>query len=212
MEKENTEYTREQRLEIEEQALQALLQYGVKFSVPLKIEPQDPPKWVRLWNKYFPKRVKVYKDKRIPKNWDVDIVEIPDVNLGITKHVYMRNFFIKPLYLGTIDLVRLLSIEIEYNEGKVQEEALKESGRLMKYNRLMAKIVAIATLNCSEVADQRNKDVKELQKFFFSHLTSSRLQKLCLTIDKMSDKAGFINSIRLISRVATTTPKADRVE
>lgn len=36
---EERELTREERLDIEEQAIQALLQHGVKFSVPLKIEP-----------------------------------------------------------------------------------------------------------------------------------------------------------------------------
>lgn len=212
MDKEGIEYTREQRLEIEEQALQALLQYGIKFSVPLKIEPKDPPKRIQWWNKHFPKRVKVWRDERIPKSWDVDTVETPDINLGKTRNVYMRNFYIKPLYLGTIDLIRMQSIEIEYNEGKIQDEPMKESERLMKYNKLMAKIVAIATLNCCDVADQGYKEVKELQQFFLEHLTSARLQKLCSIIDKMSDKAGFINSIRLIFRAGTTSPKADRVE
>ena len=36
---EQKELTKEQRLEIEENALQALLQMGCKFSVPLKIYP-----------------------------------------------------------------------------------------------------------------------------------------------------------------------------
>ena len=37
MEEKPKELTREQQLEIEEQAIQALLDMGVKFSVPLKI-------------------------------------------------------------------------------------------------------------------------------------------------------------------------------
>ena len=54
MEEKPKELTREQQLEIEEQAIQALIQMGVKFSVPLKINPVKPPKWVRWWNKHFP--------------------------------------------------------------------------------------------------------------------------------------------------------------
>ena len=53
MEEKPKELTREQQLEIEEQAIQALLDMGVKFSVPLKINPVKPPKWVRWWNKHF---------------------------------------------------------------------------------------------------------------------------------------------------------------
>ncbi|HBG40088.1 MAG TPA: hypothetical protein DDW85_01575 [Porphyromonadaceae bacterium] len=209
---EEKEYTREERLEIEERAIQALLQYGVKFSVPLKIKPKEVPKWIRVWNKYFPKHVKVWRDKRIPKKWNLDIVEIPDVNTGRSVKTYMRYFHIKPLYLGTIDLIRMLSIEMEYDETKIQEKPFEESNRLLKYQKLMAKIAAIATLNSCEAAKQDSKEVKELQNFFLSHLTSSRLQKLFVTIDRMSDKAGFTNSIRLISPAGTTVPKADRVE
>mgnify|MGYP000208280783 CR=1 FL=1 len=36
--------TKEERLELEEKAIEALLQLGVKFSVPLKIYPVKPPK------------------------------------------------------------------------------------------------------------------------------------------------------------------------
>lgn len=211
--KELSELSREERLDIEEQAIQALLQYGVKFSVPLKIEPVAIPKRILWWNRHFPKFAKSWRDKRIPEDWNVEIVEIPDIILGRTKEVYMRHFHVKPLYLGTIDFIRMLSIEMEYNEQSIQENPAVESENLGKYTSLMAKIVAVATLNCCEISDPLYKEVKSLQKFFKNHLTVMRLQKLCLTINQMSNKAGFTSSIRLILQVETETkPKADRIE
>ena len=61
------ELTREERLEIEEKAIQALVNMGVKFNVPLKINPVKPPRFIRWWNKHFPNHVKMWRDKRIPK-------------------------------------------------------------------------------------------------------------------------------------------------
>lgn len=204
--------SREKQLELEEQAIEALLSYGVRFSVPLKIEIKQPPKWIRALGLVFPKLIKSWRNKEIPKDWNVDIVEVADLNESINKNIYKRNFHIKPLYLGTMDIIRKMAIEIDFDEQKLQDNAIPESERLMKHIPLMAKMVAVATINCSEVAKVDSKEVSDLQKFFLSHLTSSRLQKLCGIIGKMSDKAGFTNSIRLIRSVEATTPKADRVE
>ena len=76
------ELTREERLDIEERAIQALIDMGVKFSVPLKITPGKPSKWILWWNKMFPSKAKIWRDKRIPKDWNVTTEEIPDANLG----------------------------------------------------------------------------------------------------------------------------------
>lgn len=208
------ELSREERLEMEEKAIQALLQYGVKFSVPLKIKPIKTPKRIMLWNRLFPKYPKTWVDKRIPDEWDVSISDIMDMNSAQTNEVYMRHFHIKPLYLGTIDYIRMLSIEMEYNEENIQENPIQESSKLMKYVPLMAKMVAVATLNCCSLSDPLNKEVKQLSKFYAEHLTVARLFTLCQAINQMSNRAGFTNSIRLILQVdtATTKPKADRIE
>lgn len=209
---EQKELTRDEQLELEQQAIEALLQYGVKFTVPLKIEPKEPPVWIRTWNRYFPKHVKVWRDKRIPKKWNVEKTTVVDINENTTKDIYVRVFHIKPLMLGTTDMIRKLAIEMEYSEQSLQENPIPESERLMKFIPTMAKMAAVAVLNKSEIADVNNKEVLKLQKFFLSHLTSARLQKLCIAIGKMSDKAGFLNSTRLILQVGTTQPKASRVE
>lgn len=206
------EFSREKQLELEEQAIEALLSYGVRFSVPLKIEVKQPPKWIRTLGLVFPKLLRSWRNKDIPKDWNVEIAEVADLNESATKLTYKRHFHIKPLYLGTMDIIRKMAIEIDFDEQRLQESAIPEGERLMKHIPLMAKMVAIATINCSEVAKIDSKEVSDLQKFFLSHLTSSRLQKLCGIIGKMSDKAGFTNSIRLIRSVEATAPKADRVE
>ena len=51
------ELTREERLEIEEKAIQALVNMGEKFNVPLKINPVKPPRFLRWWNKHFQNHV-----------------------------------------------------------------------------------------------------------------------------------------------------------
>lgn len=206
------ELTREERLEIEEQAIQALLQMGIKFSIPLKIEPRTTPRWVLLWNKMFPGRSINWRDRRIPKDWITDVIDIPDVNFGMTRKTIVRQFHIKPLYLGTIDALRRLYLEIEYNEEAIQENPLSESKELFKYTTLMAEIAAVATINSGEVTNPLSKEAKELKKFFMQHLTVGRLQKLTGVVNQMMNPGGFTTSIRLIKEVGTTKPRADRIE
>nr|DAO80142.1 MAG TPA: hypothetical protein [Caudoviricetes sp.] len=211
---EQEELTREQRLEIEDKALQALLNMGCKFSVPLKIYPVKPSKWYNFLKRTFPKRTKVWHDKRIPKGWNVSVVEIPDVETERMKEVYMRHFNVKPLYLGTIDRLRQMYIGIEYDEKTIQEQPIQETKRLFKYTKQMADIAAVAVINDPTVAEKESKAVKELSKFFMEHLTVTRLQKLTAIISQMMNPAGFTTSIRLIREVGTTkpNPKAQRIE
>ena len=200
MEEKPKELTREQQLEIEEQAIQALIQMGVKFSVPLKINPVKPPKWVRWWNKHFPNHVKVWHDRRIPKDWNVSVMELPDTDKGKMVEVYMRQFHVKPLYLGTIDYLRKLYLQIELNEEKIQEQPTQEAKKYFKYISLMAEIAAVAT--------------KILRDFFIEHLTVPRLKQLADVISQMMNAGGFTSSIISIREVGTTKPKnrADMIE
>lgn len=209
------ELTREERLEIEEKAIQALVNMGVKFNVPLKINPVKPPRFISWWNKHFPNHVKMWRDRRIPKGWDVSETEVPNAALQTMERVYMRQFFIKPLYLGTIDCLRRLYINIEYDEEKIQKEPIQESKRLFKYVPLMAEIAAVAVLNNPIVADAGSREVKRLKQFFMEHLTVTRLQQLSDVISQMMNPGGFTSSIRSIREIGTTQPektKANRVE
>jgi hypothetical protein len=209
MAEDRKELTREQQLEIEEKAIEALIQMGVRFSVPLKIHPVKPPKLIEWWNRHFPKHLKNWRNKRLPKTWDVTTTEIPDANVGMMKEVYVRNFVIKPLYLGTIDYLRKLYIQIEYSEEEIQENPLLESKKLFKYVPLMAEIAAVAVVNSSSLTDPLSKEVKELQAFFMAHLTVARLKKLSDIISQMMNPGGFTSSIRSIMGIGTTKPKQE---
>ena len=210
------ELTREERLEIEEKAIQALVNMGVKFNVPLKINPVKPPRFIRWWNKHFPNHVKMWRDKRIPKGWDVSETEVPNAALQTMERVYMRHFHLKPLYLGTMDCLRRLYLNIEYDEEKIQAEPIQESKRLFKYIPLMAEIAAVAVLNNPVVADKEYR----LLEYFMTHQgvalsRITRLEKLADVISQMMNPGGFTSSIRSIREIGTTNPKklkANRVE
>ena len=204
--------TKEERLELEEKAIEALLQLGVKFSVPLKIYPVKPPKRVLWWNRTFPKMARIWRDKRIPVDWDVSVMEVPDADKGKMVDMYMRNFHIKPLYLGTIDYLRKLYIQIEYNEKDIQEQPIQESKKLFKYIPLMAEIAAVAVINSPEITNKRSKEVEQLKTFFINHLTVARLKKLSDVISQMMNPGGFTSSIRSRREVGMTKPKANLIE
>ena len=209
--------TREERLELEEKAIQVLLDMGVKFSVPLKINPVNPPRRISWWNRHFPNHVKVWRDRRIPKGWNVSVEDMPDATLGTVKRMYVRHFHVKPLYLGTIDILRKLYLNIEYDEEKIEGQPIKESKKLFRYIPLMAEIAAVAIINNPAVADPLSKEVDELQKFLMEHLTVNRLKKLTDVISQMMNPAGFTSSIRSIreagtTKAPTTQPKAELIE
>lgn len=208
----NEELTQAQRLEIEQKAIDALISMGVRFSVPLKIEPRKAPKSLIWWNTHFPSRAKAWNDPQIPKGWNVTLEDLPDVDLGTTRKTYVRHFHVKPLYLGTIDAVRKLYLQIEFDEGNIEKEPIQETKRLFKYIPVMAEIAAIAIINNPEVANPMSKEVLDLKEFLIAHLTVSRLAKLTAVISTMMNPGGFTNSIRSILEIGTTKPKADLVE
>lgn len=211
-----TDLTREERLEIEEKAIQALLDMGVKFSVPLRIYPVKPPRIVTWFNRHFPGHAIVWRDNRIPKGWDVTEEDVPDPATGTMRRVYMRHFHVKPLYLGTIDFLRKLYLTIEYDEEKIQEQPIQETKRLFKYIPLVAKIASVAVINDPSVTDPTNPAVKDLAHFFTEHLTVARMKRLADVISQMMNAGGFTSSIRSIREIGTTKPKtearADRIE
>lgn len=208
---EDKDLTRQQRLEIEEKAIDALLNMGVKFSVPLKIYPVKPPRLIRWWNKKYPKKAKIWRDKRIPKSWDVSEADVPNVDKSKIDHIYQRHFYIKPLFLGTIDYLRKLYIQIDYDEEAIQDQPIQESKKLFKYIPLMAEIAAVAIINDPTII-KPNSEVKVLKKFLIDHLTVARLKKLSDVISQMMNPGGFTSSIRSMVEMGTTKPKEDRAD
>lgn len=200
--------TREQRLELEEKAIETLLSMGCRFSVPLKIKPLSEPKW-RQWALVHLGLFKApRKDRRLPKEWDVTTLEVPNADTMQMDLIYQRNFHLKPLYLGTIDVLRRLFLQIEFNEQNIQDNPLEESPKLFQYTKLMAQIAAVAVINSPEIVNPLgSKPVNELSEFFLTHLTVARLKKLASTISVMMDTEGFTSSIRLIRGLGLTKPQ-----
>lgn len=206
------ELTREQKIALEEKAVQALLDMGVKFSVPLDMDIKEQPRWVSWWNKHFPKHPYHWRDKRIPKDWDVSLDEIPSTDHQGMEKVYQRHFYIKPLYLGTIDTIRALYLNIEFDEGKVKEAPAAENRRLFKYIPLMAQIASVAVINNPSITDLTAPSVERLKDFFIHHLTVNFLKRLCDIIATAMNTVGFTNSIISITEISTTKPKSDMIE
>lgn len=211
---EQPELTREERLEIEEKAIQTLIDMGVRFKVPLRINPVNPPKRIAWWNKNFPDHLIVWRDKRIPKDWDVTLEDMPDPDKKELRKMYVRHFRITPLYLGTIDRIRSLYLQIEYDEDKLQELPQQEGKKLFKYIGLVAEIAAVAVLNNPTVSDPSSSEVRQLKQFFIDNLNVNRLKRLADVISQMMNAGGFTSSIRSIREIGATkpTPRANLVE
>ena len=201
------ELTREERLEIEEKAIQTLIDMGVKFNVPLDINPVNQPKRIAWWNRHFPGHMIMWRDKRIPKDWDVTLEDMPDTDKKELRKVYVRHFRITPLYLGAIDRIRSLYLQIEYDEDKLQELPQQEGKKLFKYIDIMAEIAAVAVINNPSVSDTSSHEVRQLKKFFIDNLSVNRLKRLADVISQMMNPGGFTASIRSIREIGTTKPK-----
>jgi hypothetical protein len=202
----NLELTDVEKRDWEIKALEALLETGFNFSIPLKLKYKDVPNWIKWCNKHnIPIK---WRDKRLPMNWNTELLKKGD------EISYVRNIRINPLYLGTIDSIRKLYLAIDFDENKIQENPLKESKRLFQYASVMADIAAIASMNTGTDFDKYNKEFQEYRKFYISHLTPDLLLNLVVIINQMCNPAGFIRSIRLIlgSVNGATNPKAYLVE
>lgn len=202
-EREEITLSRRKRLEIEQQAIDALLNMGVRFRVPIKLEIPKPKK---RFGRIVPYEIK--KDKRIPAKWEVTIEEIPDVESNSMKKVYMRHFQIKPLVLGAIDRIRSIYINIEYDIEKLENDPINESQRLFNYIDDMTEIVAVAIYNDREHSvDLNNQEVKELADFIKWNVTSKQLLKIVTIINQLIDPQNFTLSIRLLQGIQSSTAK-----
>ena len=116
-----------------------------------------------------------------------------------------REFTIVQPFLGTLDMLSEIFLQIEFDEKKIQENPLSESKYLLKYSGKLAQIVAIAVCNSNTKFRIRGK---KLTRYFLWHLTPEKMLQIVLIISSMNNTMDFINSIRLMSVVRTTIPKA----
>lgn len=115
-----------------------------------------------------------------------------------------RTFTIHQPYLGRLDYLSAVFIEMEIDELKLQENPMQEAKQLVKKTaKLCAKAIAIAVL------DTRFKIrlfSGFLTNYFYWRITPAKLLQLALLINAMSNYPDFTNSIRLMSGARTTIP------
>lgn len=121
-------------------------------------------------------------------------------------------FVIKEPYLGTLDHLSGVSIDLQFNEDDIKEDPWGESKRLAKDHVFkLAKVIAIAYLNNAILI----RLFSNLLAFFFKWTVKpSKLYAYATYMNVISNFGDFTNSIRLISASRTTLPtkKANRVE
>lgn len=121
-----------------------------------------------------------------------------------------RVFTIRQPYLGTLDSLSELYLQMGFSEEALKANPMQEGRKLSAENaKIMARVVAVAVLN-SYWGIRLFTGI--LARYFLWRVTPSTLFQLAMIINTISNVADFTNSIRLLSLVRTTQPKADRIE
>lgn len=121
-----------------------------------------------------------------------------------------RRWVIKQPFLGTLDYLTREYLVMDFDENKLQENPLRESKIIAsKYTMNMARIVAIALLNGKW---KIKLFTGILSRYLFWRLTPSKIVNLAIIINTLNNTTDFTNSIRLMSGMRTTAPKADLIE
>lgn len=188
----------------EAKAIDTLLENSQTIQIPLNPKALKPSLPARLLSNLFPG----LKNKHLPGDWDITI-QRDDKG----RQTYLRTMQISPLYLGTIDQIRQLSLQINYDEQDLQQDPIAESRRLFNHIDTVTAIAALATLNAPpKTTKSHKKQLNELKEFYKEHLTPSSLLRLIHLINFMSNPADFLCSIRLVQMIGSTRPKANPVE
>ena len=205
--------TEQEKFENEIAAINLLQQIGVSFHIPLK---KEEIRRYKTRNIFFNKYILKDKTKDIPRDFEIKTQKIPNPNNPTEEIEYFEvEINIRPLYLETIDTIRKKRLEIEIKDP-LFKECLEKEGKdkayLLKYTKEICEVLAIATINSADERKNRSK-IKEIAKFYNSHLTNQRLLKLTSIVMMMMDIESFHVSTRLIMGIGTTAPhEANRVE
>lgn len=172
----------------EQNELNLLLQNGVKLT--LRYREKEPLTW-RFWRK-----------RKI-----------------INKTIQLT--FKEPT-LAVLDRVRLELLEIDFNEKRLNNknaDVVLEEGKRIAYGscRNMARLIAIFALGESlwKFSDntfvEDSEELERLTAIILQSVQPSVMEQLITCLTSLSNIGSFINSIRLISAVGTTTAQ-NRIE
>lgn len=115
-----------------------------------------------------------------------------------------RRFEIQQPYLGVLDMINRIFLDIEFNEKEITENPLTETKKLVIHSRKLAEVIAIVILGSKW---KIRLFAKVLGRYFLWRITPDNLLQITLGISQMSNLENFIVSIRLMSRIRTTAPK-----
>lgn len=134
--------------------------------------------------------------------------EVPRTLFGFNRKP--RKFTIRQPYLGTMDELSEILLTMDMDEETLKANPMEEGRKLAYKNaRKMARVVAIAVLN-NRIGIKLFSGI--LASYFAWKVTPSKLFQLAMIINTITNVADFTNSIRLLSLVRTTAPKAPRIE
>lgn len=134
---------------------------------------------------------------------------------AVTKTV---TYTIQEPTLATLDRLAAEQVNLVIDENiMASTEGINEAKRLTSEHALrMAKIIAIAVLGEDYVIPVKNgggfkyhhdnKRLDELTKTFYTFIKPSKLMRLTLMVNTISNLGDFMNSIRLMSANRTTMP------
>jgi hypothetical protein len=178
--------TEENKIELERQELNTLINKGVQFDV-------EYPVYTYEKGGFWPlkKRVKTLKKEKF-------VIQEPTLST------------LDRISAEQIDLV--IDENIMTSEQGIQEA--KRFTNL--HGRRLARIVALAALGEDYITatqhgarityKQDDKRLEQLTELFFRHIKPSKLIQLTILVNQMSNLGDFTNSIRLMSASRTTMP------
>ena len=117
-----------------------------------------------------------------------------------------RTFVIPQPCLGVLDLMSRIFLDIEFDEKAINENPLTETKRLATHGPRLAEVIAIAVLGSKWKIKYFSKI---LSSYFFWRIQPDNLFKIVLGLTQISNLSDFTNSIRLTSRIRTTTPRIE---
>jgi len=130
------------------------------------------------------------------------------IGAGMSFEIGKRKFIIREPYLGTLDLLSRLFVDMSFDDEKMKDNPLQESKMLAaRVAKDCAKVVAVAVLNGRW---RIRLFSRILTGYFYWKAKPSVMLKLALIVNTMCNFGDFTTSIRLMSGVRTTAP--NRIE
>lgn len=152
----------------------------------------------RLINRGFPFQIEVTTKRRNPGIFGYF------QSLETIKET--KEFVIKEPTLATLDRIALLSLDIDPEKHKDEQDFnnyLKKNNRL--HYKIMARIIAVS------VAEEEDEE-KELTELFYKCLKPSELYQIMQVADLASNHTDFMNSTLLVTAAQAHTARTETVE